>query len=436
MKRFISLFIVAALSVSMLSGCKREVIIEDNASTEAPQETESSAGANEAEAVEFKPEEGAELMYWTTSGDLEFGKAIAQAFEAKYGIPVSVQENGLDTVNKMMLDGPSGNGADVYMAAHDNFSTIKDAGIVLELDKAISENIKVSVKKSALDTVTVDDKIYGVPVSVEGYALLYNKDLVQGEPASTMEQIWEEAKNFNNPSENKFWYLTLPTDGFPAYTFLSAHGFRLFGIDGMDNDNPGFNTEEFKKGLEEIAKLKEIIPIQAEDLKMSTLSLLEENFKNGKTAYYPMGPWVIKSLEEEKVNYGVTALPTYGGVPLKSFGSVQNAHVSPYSKFPKAAQLFAEFLVSEEGASILYKSAYKITSRIDTSTVEGLKDDNVLSVYAKQFEAAEPMPGVKRMSYYWTIMQSVLPAVFEGEITPEEGAAKAQKDFEALVASE
>jgi arabinogalactan oligomer/maltooligosaccharide transport system substrate-binding protein len=33
-------------------------------------------------------------------------------------------------------------------------------------------------------------------------------------------------------------------------------------------------------------------------------------------------------------------------------------------------------------------------------------------------------------------MQSVLSAVFDGKITPEEGAKKAQDDFEALVASE
>ncbi len=425
MKRLVSLLMVSVMSLSLLSGCKRDVVIEGDSPT-----------VEQADNEEFKPEDGAKLLYWTSAGDLDYGKAVAKAFEGKYGIQVTVQENGLDTVNKMMLDGPAGSGADVFMAAHDNFSTAKDAGIIMKLDERIGQNVKENVKTSALDTVTNNGDLFGVPVSVESYALLYNKDLVKGEPASTMEQIWKEAKSYNNPSDNKFWYLTLPTDGFPAYSFLSIDEFRLFGKDGLDNNKPGFNTEEFKKGLEEIAKLKEIIPIQADDLKMSTLSLLEENFKNGKTAYYPMGPWVIKSLNESNVNYGVTNLPTYNGKQMKSFGSVQNAHVSPYSKYPKASQLFAEFLISEEGAAILYKSAYKITSRKDISSVEGLKDDQVLSVYAQQFENAEPMPSVKRMSYYWTIMQSVLPAVFDGKITPEEGAIKAQKDFDSLVASE
>ena len=43
-----------------------------------------------------------------------------------------------------------------------------------------------------------------------------------------------------------------------------------------------------------------------------------------------------------------------------------------------------------------------------------------------------------KMAYYNVLinMQSVLSAVFDGKITPEEGAKKAQDDFEALVASE
>ena len=48
-------------------------------------------------------------------------------------------------------------------------------------------------------------------MTIECYAMLYNKDLVQGEPAETMEQIIEEAKLFNNPAENKFWYLSVVT---------------------------------------------------------------------------------------------------------------------------------------------------------------------------------------------------------------------------------
>ena len=399
-KKIINLCLVASMLLGALSGCSKKEIPtdEDNNVKE--------------EAAELKPEEGAELSFWVLSGDAEFGKAVAGEFEAKYGVKVEVQEAGFDVVNKMMLDGPSGNGADVFVAPHDLFTTAKDSGVVAELSSNASKIVKDQVSEVAVKTVTDDGKIYGVPVSVETYALLYNKDLVKG----------------------------VPTDGFPAYPYLSLNGFELFGPDGKDGDNPGFNTEEFKKGLENIAKLKEFIPIKADDLKMETMTLLEQNFKDGKTAYYPIGPWLIKSLKAENVNFGVTKLPTLDGKQMKSLSGVQSAYVSSYSKYPQAAELLATFLSSDEAAQLLYEKSYKITAKNDISNVKGLndisnvkglKEDKDLSVFTEQFKNSVPMPSTKRISYYWTIMQSVLNPVFDGKMTK-----KAQSDFEALVTSE
>lgn len=432
-KKVLCVLLLVSMVGSLLSGCtKKEIPTQSNDGKEN--------GAVETNAPEINdeiiPEEGAELDFWTLSGDSEFGNAVASAFEEKYGVKVNVQENGLDTVNKMMLDGPTGNGADVFMAAHDQFMTAKDAGIIAELDESISRQVIDQVDDTAIRTVMLDGKLYGVPVAIETYALLYNKTLVTGEPATTFEQIKEEALAYNKPSENKFWYLTVPTDGYPAYLLLSLDGFQLFGADGFDNDNPGFNTPEFEKGLERIASIKEILPIKADDLKMETMSLLEQNFKEGKTAYYPIGPWLIKSLKDENVDFGVTTLPTYEGKQMKSFSAVQNAYVSAYTEYPKAAQLFAAFLVSDEAASLLYSKSYRITSKKDISNVEGLMEDQELKVFSDSFKTSVPMPSAKRISYYWTITQGVLSSVFDGNLTPKEGAEKAQKDFEDLVASE
>ncbi|WP_236354993.1 sugar ABC transporter substrate-binding protein [Konateibacter massiliensis] len=439
-RKMLSLVVAAAMVCGVASGCgKKEIPTEG---TDVVTETTDTAVIDKAEesqepvAEEVVPEEGAELTFWTLSGYQEYGEALAASFEEKYGVKVTVQENGLDSINKMMLDGPSGNGADVFMAAHDSFATAKDAGILAELSESAAKTVSDTINETAVKTVTSEGKIYGVPVSIETYALLYNKDLVTGEPASTFEQIKEEAAAYNKPDENKFWYLTVPTDGYPAFPFLSLDGFQLFGPDGTDGDNPGFNTPEFVQGLERIASLKELIPIKADDLKIATMSLLEENFKSGKTAYYPIGPWLVKSLKEEKINFGVTVLPTLDGKTMKSFSAVQNAYVSAYSEYPNASELFAIYLCSDEAASLLYSKSYKITANKDISAVEGLKDDAELKVFAEEFTKSVPMPSTKRISYYWTIAEGVLSAVFDGTMTPEEGAKKAQEDFEALVASE
>lgn len=422
-KQVISMMLAGMMLLSMLGGCgKKEIPVEEE--------------TNKESTKELAPEEDAKLKFWVGGGKLEYGQAVAEAFEEEYGVPVEVEEAGIDIVNKMTLDGPSGNGADVFMAPHDAYLTAKDSGILLELDEKVEDEVRDVVSDIAVKTVETDDKLYGVPVSIECYALLYNKDLVKGEPATTMEQIIEEAKEFNNPSENKFWFLNVVTEGYNVFPFLSVDGFMPFGQDGKNNDDPGFGTPEFLKALERVRDLHKLIPINADDLKIETITQLEQNFMEGRTAYYPIGPWLIKTLKEQNVNFGVTTLPTMDGKQMKTMAGVQNAYVSAYSDYPQAAQLFAQYLVSEKGAELLYEKAYNVTARKNADDVKGLKDDEALKVYVEAFQDAVPMPQVKRISYYWTTMQGVLNAVFDGKMTPEEGAAKAQSDFDALVASE
>ena len=100
--------------------------------------------------------------------------------------------------------------------------------------------------------------------------------------------------------------------------------------------------------------LNELIPVKADDLKIETITQLEQNFIDGKTAYYFIGPWLIKTLKEQNTNFGVSTLPTMDGKQMKTMAGVHNAYVSSYSEYPNAAQLFAEYLVSEEGLSLIH----------------------------------------------------------------------------------
>lgn len=449
MKSMAVLLSVCMLGAS-LTGCGKEIPVEEDNMGMQEEQEQSVTPAEEEEQAEqqeeqgeqteeqektaaLAPEEGAELTYWTNNVD--FGQAVGEKFEEKYGVPVTVEEVGLDAINKVLLDGPAGNGSDIFMVAHDSFETGYSAGVFMEIDQGIAGKLNNELSPKAMDTVTREGKVYGVPVSAETLALIYNKDLVT-EPAGTFEEILEECADFNNPSENKFWFVAFCTSGYGAYPYLSAKGFQLFGEDGQDNDNPGFNTDEFAAGLETVAEFGQAMGLKSSDLVMENGQLLSQNFVDGKVGYYIDGPWTVDYMHNSGVNVGVTTLPTYNGKTLTPFAGVQNAHISAYTEYPNASQLFAEYLASKEGAELLYAKANKITARKDIENIAGLCDDEISRVYAEQFAEAVPMPSSKRMSYYWTITEAVLSAVFDGEFTPEEGAQKAQADFDALVASE
>lgn len=413
--------LLSAIMVSSLTACNRSL----------PEEEAVFLGSGAKTVDEMVPEEGAELILWT--GDKEYGEAIAAAFEEKYGVPVTVAQEGMGTMDKIALSGPSGEGADVFVTGHDNFQKGISTGVLMELEDAVVEDVKTKVADAGIKTVMSDDKMYGIPISIEVNAMFYNKDLVET-PVSTFEEIIEGAKTFNNPKENQFNFLCTIGDGYNEFPFLSSKGFELFGPNGDDGDNPGFDTEEYKNGLELIASLHDIMPISSTDL--NNKSSLKANFMEGKVAYYITGPWDLKQINDSGMNFGVTTLPTYEGEQLKPFAGVQCAFVSTFTKYPIASELLADFLISDEGAGILYQKSNGITTLRQIEGIEGLSADPALPAFIAQFENSIPMPSIPRISYFWSITQDIDRAVFDGKLTPEEAQKKAIENWEALLATE
>jgi arabinogalactan oligomer/maltooligosaccharide transport system substrate-binding protein len=434
--------------ISALSGCKREIPTEEEdagtvtqaagvgTDTADPADTQAAGTAGEATTAPQEPalvpEEGAKLVFWT--GDVAFGEAVAAEFEAEYGVPVTVEEVGLGAIDKIALSGPAGSGADIFMSPHDSFQHGVSSGLFLPLEDSIAQKLKERVNEVGIKTVTYQDKLYGVPVSLETSCLFYNKDIVGDKPATTLEEIIDTAKTYNDPDNNVFYFLMTIGDGYKIYPMLSAYGFSLFGPDGTDEDNPGFDTEEFEKGLELVGSLKEIMPVKATDL--GNVSFLKTEFTEGKVAYEISGPWDITTFKDSGVNFGVSVLPTYNGKALTPFAGVQNAHVSAYTKYPVAAQLFAEYLVSDEAAGIMYETANKITTLKEVGKIRGLSEDELIKPFVEQFANSFPMPSASRVSYYWTISAQTCAAVFDGQLTPAEGRDKAVQDWNTLLTTE
>lgn len=428
LKRMIA-FTLSVLMASSMAGCGKS--LPQNA------KTTSAAGSTAASSAtgELKPESGAKLKFRTSSASqLNFAKALAKKFEAKYGVPVTAEDGSVYDQNKTNLEATSGKGPDVFMSPHDKTIENQRAGLLLKLDDRVATELKKDVSDVAMKTVTVDGGIYGVPVSIETYVMFYNKKLVKGSPATSYEQLMKESKSFNNAGQNKFWFLSHVSEGATMFPMLSAYGYKPFGENGTDNDKPDFDKPEFEKGLEVLKKYHDLMPAASGDL--ANWDFLTNQFVTGKTAYLISGPWNVKIFRDAKADFGVTSLPTYDGKKETSFAFVQNAQVSAYSKYPKAAQLFAQYMVSNEGAELLYSDASCITSRKDISQVKSLAQDEQLSAIVKCFNDSIPVPTAKRISYFWTICANVGPAVFDGQMTPKAAAAKAKSDWDSFLKAE
>ncbi|WP_411676969.1 maltose ABC transporter substrate-binding protein [Caproicibacter sp.] len=408
-----------------LAACKSNVPVDTAQSAAPPVES--------GEAL--TPEKGATLIFRTggEDSDLAWGKAVAAKFKEKYGVSVTVQKGTRENLKKAKLEAVAKSGADVFMLSHDQSYQAIVQGILLPFDNNIIKGMKADVSSVALKTVTKDGKVYGAPVSVETSVLFYNKKLVKT-PATTFEEIFQEAKTYNDTKQNKFWFLFNANEGSSLYPMLSTYGYNLFGADGNDENKPNFDTPEFLKGLQVIQKFHELMPMKAVD--SSNTDFLNKQFTGGKAGYIMSGPWDVKTYEKANVDFGVIPIPTYDGKQPKVFSYIQNAHVASYTKYPKAAQLFAQFLVSNESAELLYSKAAKITAREDVSKVSGLSTDPISGAILEAFQKSAPMPSVKRISYFWTVIGEIGPEVFDEKLSPEDAQKKAVSEWNSLVQTE
>lgn len=438
-KKSIALLITAALTGSLLlGGCGKELppeaALEQEAQTKsADMQVDGAGEEGEPETVVTEPEEGAVLLLWTDKQ--AYGQAIAEGFMEKYpGVTVLAEEVGFtDARKKMELDGPAGSGADVFMISHNRLGSAISSGMVLPFEGDVKERLMEGLSEAAIKSASQDGELYGAPVSVEANSFFYNKDIVGDEPAQTFEEIIEFAKEFNNPAQNEFAFMMDAANGYSAYGFLSCFGYELFGPDGTDPDAPGFDTPEFAEGLKFYQELREILPVESQDLKGE---FVNEQFKQGKAAYILGGPWNIVDFRTAGVNFGVMEMPSLNGRTPEPFAGLKVAHVSAYTDYPNASMLLAEYMAAEEGANILYDTNYKATALKDIHVVPKLAEDQDLSVFSRQFSQAFPVPNIDRMDYYYSIGEKTLALVFDGQLSPEEAAVKAMEEWNSLVASE
>ncbi len=123
------------------------------------------------------------MTFWhnSTTGD---GKAywedmVAQFEEANPGVTIEVQAiQNEDMDGKLQTALNSGDAPDIFMArGGGKLADVVAAGQAKDLTDLISDDVTSEVGDAAFSPFTIDDKVYGMPVSVLPGGIYYSKDL-------------------------------------------------------------------------------------------------------------------------------------------------------------------------------------------------------------------------------------------------------------------
>ncbi|WP_117075945.1 extracellular solute-binding protein, partial [Klebsiella pneumoniae] len=301
------------------------------------------------------PEKQANLLIWTDISTLDYMKYAAENFNKTYNSQVRFTFRGLapiDAASRMIQDGGSTRVADVAEIEHDLLGRLVVAGGVME-NLISAERINKKFMSNAINASRYEGNNYGYAT----VALFYNKDILRL-PPDKFEELIQLSAEFNNVKENKYTLLWDVQNYYESRMFLTLYGAYEFGQEGTNVKDLGINSELAQKGLAAMKRLKTANPSNPVD--MRNPQVRRGLFSEGKVAAIIDGPWAIQGYNNSKINFGVVPIPTLEGKQPRSFSTVRLAVVSSYSKSPKAAQLFADYLSSDE----MLMKRYEMTESI------------------------------------------------------------------------
>lgn len=419
-RRIMAVALVVTMAATMFSGCGKKKTT-----------TEAVEVSNFNPDVEIDTKNNIELTVWeSTEGPDEFIQAAGASFTKLYpNITIKyVNVESADAQTKIALDGPSGNGPDLFAAAHNIMGALVAGGYVKEIPDAVASTVKDAVDESAAKGATLFDSesgegtMYGYPVSVETYALFYNKALIKDdEVPTTMDDLLSFIDSYDNGDVHPFVF-----DAGNAYysvMFTNTDDNHLYGPDGSDITKTYMNTDDAVKNLQTFVKLSKAVNMPTEDI---STKYCDSMFIEGNTAMTISGAWNIKTFEDSGIDFGIAPIPSLPGYdhPAVTFEGVRCMYVSAFSEHENEAAAFGEFLTTPE----MQKLRYDCTGTVPSSDIQIDDENGYIVAMKEQLKYAYPMPNMSQASLFWSAFGSAYANIWNGDVGSDDASILGELD--------
>lgn len=364
----------------------------------------------------------AKLVVWTQFGETtnEYAafREIADQFTKQTGVPVDLVPVPWDDLRqKISLAFPAGQGADLIVTwPHDWIGQWAKQGLLMPLPPEAFGNERSQYPDSAIQAVTYAGKIYGLPVTVESVALVYNKKLVP-KPPTTWTELIEVAKRLNKGDQ--YGFLMPLLEQYHTYGVIRGYGGYVFKWtgSGFDDRDIGLNNQGAVQAvtfLRDLYVKEKLFPAGVID-RSTQHAITTGKFEEGKVGMQINGPWVIPGARKAGIDVGVALLPRLpNGRDMVPFIGIQFVGINAYTRQKDLALQLAKMYASRSGQEILFLKTGRIPVRRDVLALESVKRDPFASIWAKQAELGEPMPNVPEMQAVWKPWGDAMDAIIPG----------------------
>ncbi len=360
------------------------------------------------------------LLVWEDIQKSVGNDEAKQAFEKQYDVKVNVQELPYGgQVESLRMDGPAGTGPDIINLPHDQIGSAVVQGLLAPLN--VDHTVLDTFTPSAVQALTYDGQLYGLPKAVETVVMVYNKDLLPELP-KTMDELFDASKQFR--AKGDYGLLAKWDEIYYSYGIIHAMGGDIFGKNADGNDDPNkllLNNDGAVKGAEYVQKFFKEGLFPSGIVGDSGLNAIDSLFTSQRAAVVQTGPWSFQPYKDAGINYGVAPLPLLpNGKHMGSFMGVKSYSISTYSKNKDLALKYIEFINNYDNA----KRRFELTGEVPA--VKALVDDPIIKnnegarAVAMQAQYATPMPSIPEMNEVWGPANSALQLIATGKQDPKD----------------
>jgi arabinogalactan oligomer/maltooligosaccharide transport system substrate-binding protein len=257
----------------------------------------------------------------------------------------------------------------------------------------------------AVGGMTVNGKVYGVPETIKGVAMFYNKDLVKAPPKTTDELLAAIKSGVNGGMSFGCYH---------NWGFFNAYGGKVF------DDQFQFLTDQGTGMADAMTFLKASFDaLKANNMLFKSDQDATPPFKEGKLGFILNGNWMLADYQTALGDkLGVAPLPAGPKGPASPLVGVDGFYINPNSTNKEAAIKLALYLTNAASQKVMMDGAGHVPVRKDVQI-----SNELVKAFYDALGAGTIRPQDAQMGKYWSNFCGT-DDVYEKGIAPAEWVAK------------
>jgi arabinogalactan oligomer/maltooligosaccharide transport system substrate-binding protein len=356
---------------------------------------------------------GGDLTIWLDANRAEALDDVIAQFEEENDVTVEVVQKDFPAIaGDFTQQAPTGEGPDVVIAPHDALGQLVTNGIV----EPITLENPDDFQEVAIQAVSYEGQVYGVPVSIENVALIRNTDL-DPDSHETFDELIEAGQALVGQDGVEYPIIIQAGDNnlgdpYHLYSVQTSFGAPVFGTNEDGSYNPDDLQLDNEGGQAFAAKLAEwgesgvLNPSLTGDIAI-------ESFVGQKSPYMITGPWNLQQIKDAGFGYSIETVPSAGGEPSQPFVGVQGFFVSSYSENALLANRFVvDYMGSEEVQTAIFEAGGRAPAL--NSAFEAAQSDPDAAAFGEVGANGAPQPSIPAMSVVWEDWGVTEGAIIDG----------------------